>query len=203
MQYTPLELAAAVSAARSAGKYVMAHAISAEAIRNCVTAGVRSIEHGNLIDDDTAKLMHEAGTFLVPTMSVYQHLYESGAEHGVPFNSMKKVAKARDRGGEALEIARRNGVKIASGSDLLGSAAATKARELELKAEVMGAYAALVSAARTNAELLELDAELGTIEAGKRADLLLVDGDPLTDLAKLRDPNFLSIILKDGRRIRP
>ncbi|NIY62410.1 prolidase [Streptomyces malaysiensis] len=70
VQYTPEELRAAVTAARSAGTYVMAHAIAPEAIRNCVDAGVRSIEHGNLIDDETAKLMAEAGTFLVPTMAV-------------------------------------------------------------------------------------------------------------------------------------
>jgi len=84
----------------------------------------------------------------------------------------------------------------------VGAAAATKAREVELKAEVMGAYAALVSTTRTNAELLELDTEIGTIEVGKRADLLLVDGDPLTNLARLQDHNFLSMILKDGRTIR-
>jgi imidazolonepropionase-like amidohydrolase len=203
IQYTPEELSAAVTAARSAGKYVMAHAISPEAIRACVEAGVRSIEHGNLIDEATAKLMSEAGTFLVPTMSVYQHLSEEGQEHGVPQSSMKKVRLALDRGFEALEIAHRNDVKIASGSDLLGDAARTKARELELKAEVIGTYGAIIASTRTNAELLGLDAEIGTIEPEKRADLLLVDGNPLENIAYLRDPARLTTIMKDGRIIDP
>ncbi|MER7876339.1 amidohydrolase family protein [Streptomyces samsunensis] len=202
VQYTPEELRAAVTAARSAGTYVMAHAIAPEAIRNCVDAGVRSIEHGNLIDDETAKLMAEAGTFLVPTMAVYQHLYEEGVEHGVPERSMRKVRLARDRGYEALEIALRNGVKIASGSDLLGDASTTKARELELKAEVLGAYGAIIASTRTNAELLGLDHEIGTVEPDKRADLLLVDGDPLEDIAVLRDPSRLAVIVKDGRIVK-
>jgi imidazolonepropionase-like amidohydrolase len=199
VQFTVEELKAAVFAASSAGKPVMAHAISPQAIRNCVDAGVRSIEHGNLLDDETAKHMAAAGTYLVPTMSVYQHLFEEGTEHGVPASSMKKVRLARDRGFEALETALRNDVKIASGSDLLGDAAATKARELELKSEVLGAHAAIVSATRTNAELLGLDAEIGTIEIGKRADLLLVDGDPLRDISVLQKPERLALVVKDGR----
>jgi imidazolonepropionase-like amidohydrolase len=201
VQFTVEELTAAVHAATSAGKPVMAHAISPEAIRNCVDAGVRSIEHGNLLDDETAKHMAAAGTYLVPTMSVYQHLFEEGAQHGVPASSMKKVRMARDLGFEALETALRNDVRIASGSDLLGEAAATKARELELKAEVLGAHAAIVSATRTNAELLGLEAEIGTIEVGKRADLLLVDGDPLADIAILQRPERLAMVVKDGRII--
>jgi imidazolonepropionase-like amidohydrolase len=199
VQFTVEELKAAVTAASSAGKPVMAHAISPEAIRNCVEAGVRSIEHGNLLDDDSAKYMAAAGTYLVPTMSVYHHLYEEGTKHGVPQSSMKKVKLARDRGFEALEIALRNNVKIASGSDLLGDAATQKARELELKAEVLGAHASIVSATRTNAELLGLDAEIGTIEPGKRADLLLVNGDPLADISILRKPERLAMVIKDGR----
>lgn len=199
VQFTPDELAAAVAAATASGTYVMAHAIAPAAIRNCVEAGVRSIEHGNLIDDDTAKLMQAAGTFLVPTLSVYQHLYESGAEHGVPAASMEKVAIARAAGFQAVETAVRNGVKVASGSDLLGDAAATKGRELSLKAEVMGAYPAVVSATRTNAELLGLDAEIGTVEQGKRADLLMVAGDLLANLDLLQDPAALAMVVKDGR----
>lgn len=199
VQFTPEELRAAVSAARAAGTYVMAHAISPEAIRNCVEAGARSIEHGNLIDEQTAKLMAETDTFLVPTMSVYQHLFEEGHEHNVPETSMKKVRLALERGFEAVEIAHRSGVKIASGSDLLGDAARGKARELELKAEVIGARLAIVSATRTNAELLGLDREIGTIEPDKRADLILVDGNPLEHIAYLRDPARLSLIMKDGR----
>lgn len=199
VQFTVAELETAVTVARSAGTYVMAHAIAPAAIRNCVEAGVRSIEHGNLIDESTAKLMADAGTFLVPTMSVYQHLWESGSEHGVPTSSLEKVATARERGYEALEIAFRAGVKVASGSDLLGEAAATKARELSLKAEVIGAYASVLSATRINAQLLGLDSEIGTIEPGKRADMLLVNGDVLANIDLLQDESALAMVIKDGR----
>ncbi|MQA06230.1 MAG: amidohydrolase family protein [Streptosporangiales bacterium] len=199
VQYTPEEIRSAVTAARSVGTYVMAHAIAPEAIRNCVEAGARSIEHGNLIDDDTAKLMAEYGTFLVPTLSVYQNLVEDGERYGVAANSLAKAKAALERGFQAVETAHRFGVPLASGSDLLGEAAAGKARELELKAEVIGANAAIVSATRTNAELLGLDAEIGTVEPNKRADLLLVDGDPLADLGILRDPGKLRMVVKAGR----
>lgn len=199
VQFTAEEIARAVSAARAAHTYVMAHAIAPEAIRTCVDAGVRSIEHGNLLDEETAKAMASAGTFLVPTLSVYQNLVEDGASHGVAQDSLKNAKAALDRGFEAVSIAHRNGVQLASGSDLLGEAAQQKARELELKAEVIGAQAAIVSATRTNAELLGLDDEIGTIEAGKRADLLVVDGNPLEHVGILRDPACLHVIMKDGR----
>lgn len=198
VQFTPEEIRSAVTAARSVGTYVMAHAISPEAIRNCVEAGARSIEHGNLLDDDTAKLMAEAGTYLVPTLSVYQNLVEDGAEHGVAQHSLAKAKAALDRGFEAVETAHRYGVRLASGSDLLGEAATQKARELELKAEVIGAHAAIISATRTNAELLSLADEIGTIEPGKRADVLLVAGNPLDDLSLLRDPARLAVVMKAG-----
>lgn len=199
VQFTPEEIGSAVTAARSVGTYVMAHAIAPEAIRNCVEAGVRSIEHGNLVDEETAKLMAAEGTFLVPTLSVYQNLVEDGVEYGVADHSLAKAKAALDRGFEAVEIAHRNGVKLASGSDLLGDAATQKARELELKAEVIGAHAAIVSATRTNAELLSLDHEIGTIEPDKRADVLLVEGNPLDDLSLLRNPANLTAIMKNGR----
>jgi len=203
VQFTPAEIESAVAAARSVGSYVMAHAIAPKAIRNCVEAGVRSIEHGNLIDDEAAKLMAEAGTFLVPTLSVYQNLVEDGTRYGVAASSLDKAKAALDRGFEAVDIAHRNGVKIASGSDLLGEAASQKARELELKADVIGAHAAIVSATRTNAELLGLDDEIGTVEPGKRADLLLVDGNPLDDLSLLRDPAKLTVVMKAGAVVSP
>ncbi|WP_243658920.1 metal-dependent hydrolase family protein [Tamaricihabitans halophyticus] len=201
VQFTTAELQAAVTAARGAGIPVMAHAIAPEAIQNCVAAGVRSIEHGNLIDEPTARMMAEAGTYLVPTMSVYQNLYERGAEYGVPEHSMGKVRFALEQAGNSLETALRNGVRIASGSDLLGESARDKAREFELKADVLGAYPAIVSGTRTSAELLGLEAEIGTVEVGKRADLLLVDGDPLADLGLLRKPGGLAAVIKDGRPI--
>lgn len=199
VQFTPAELESAVTAARSVGSYVMAHAIAPAAIRNCVEAGVRSIEHGNLVDDETAALMAKHGTYLVPTLSVYQNLVEDGEKHGVAASSLAKAKAALDRGFEAVAIAQRAGVRIASGSDLLGEAAVTKARELELKAQVIGASAAIVSATRTNAELLGIADETGTVEVGKRADLVLVAGNPLDDLSLLRDQASLRAVVKNGR----
>ncbi|WP_341720068.1 amidohydrolase family protein [Micromonospora sp. FIMYZ51] len=137
IQYSPEELRMAVQTATAAGKYVLAHAYSSAAIRNCVEAGVRSIEHGNLMDEATAALLAEAGTYLVPTLSTYELLHRQGAEHGVAPEPLEKIRMAHEQGLRSLEYAYRAGVRIASGSDLLGPMFEHKHRELSLKAEIM------------------------------------------------------------------
>lgn len=198
VQYTPAELSAAVVEATAAGTYVLAHAYMPASIRNAVEAGVRSIEHGNFLDEPTAKLMAGRGTFLVPTFVAYEKLYEEGREHGFTKDKLAKLDVVLGAGLDGLRHAREAGVRIGSGSDLLGPLARHKTRELAIKAKVLGAHDTLVATTRTNAELLGIADEVGTIEPGKRADLLVVDGDPLTDIAVLQDPANLLAIVKAG-----
>ncbi len=199
VQYQPDELRAAVSEAQAAGTYVLAHAYTPQAIRAAVGAGVRSIEHGNFLDEDTAELMAKSGTFLVPTFVTYEKMHEQGRERGMTKAQLTKLELVLENGLEGLRHALRAGVPIASGSDLLGDLSRYKTRELEIKASVMGAHAALVSTTRTNAELIGIADEVGTIEAGKRADMLVVNGDPLTDIALLQEETNLLAIVKAGQ----
>ena len=198
-QYQPDELAAAVAEAEAAGTYVLAHAYTPAAIRNAVQAGVRSIEHGNFLDEPTAQLMAAKGTFLVPTFVTYEKLHEQGRQLGLAAAQLAKLDLVLGSGLDGLRRARAAGVRIGSGSDLLGPLARHKARELAIKASVLGAHEALIATTRTNAELLGIATETGTIEPGKRADLLVVDGDPLADIAVLQYPDNLVAIVKAGQ----
>ncbi len=199
VQYSLAELSAAVGAAAASGTYVLAHAYTPEAIEVCVAAGVRSIEHGNLLNEPVARLMAQAGTFLVPTLVTYEKLYEQGEELGIPRANLDKLGAIIDAGVNSLRIARGAGVKIGSGSDLLGPMRVHQGREIALQAQALGAAGAIVAATRTNAELLGIDAETGTIEPGKAADLIAVDGDPLADPGLLADPGRLRLVMRAGR----
>ena len=201
-QYALDELRAAVEVAEGARTYVMAHAYNDGSVRNCLEAGVRSIEHGNLIDEETARLIAEAGAYLVPTLATYEALSEEGRSYGVPENVIRKIDEAREVGIRALRYAYEAGVKIASGSDLLGPLQSRKARELEIKTEVMSPMESLVSATKTNAELFGMENEIGTIQEGKLADLLVVAGNPLENIAILQKPENLRLIMKGGRMIK-
>lgn len=201
-QFTVPELRAAVEEAAAVGTYVLAHAYSGAAIRNCIEAGVRCIEHGNLIDEETAKAMAAADMYLVPTLSTYELLYRRGADYGIPRRNIEKIGVAHERALEGLSIAHAAGVTIASGSDLLGPLAAYKHRELELKAEVLSPLEVLVATTRTNAELMGLADDLGTLQVGKLADLLVVDGDPLTNVSVLGRPDGIPVILQGGRLVK-
>lgn len=198
-QFSLPELQAAVAAATAAGTYVLAHAYTPEAIRQSVAAGVRSVEHGNLIDSATADLLAEHGVFLVPTLVTYEKLHEEGERHGLSRENLDKLATVIDAGLASLRIAQAAGVKIASGSDLLGPMVRHRGRELAIKAQVLGPMGAIVAATRTNAELLGLDAEIGTLAPGKKADLIVVAGDPLADPGILGRPETTPVVVTDGR----
>jgi imidazolonepropionase-like amidohydrolase len=201
-QYALDELRAAVEVAEGAHTYVMAHAYNDGSVRNCLEAGVRSIEHGNLIDEETARLIAEAGAYLVPTLATYEALSEEGRSYGVPENVIRKIDEAREVGIRALRYAYEAGVRIASGSDLLGPLQSRKARELEIKTEVMSPMESLLSATKTNAELFGMENEIGTVQESKLADLLVVAGNPLENIAILQKPDNLRLIMKGGRMIK-
>jgi imidazolonepropionase-like amidohydrolase len=198
VQFTVAELEAAVEEAAARGTYVLAHAYHAKSIANCLEAGVRSIEHGNLLDEATAARMAKEGAFLVPTLITYEVLSERGAELGLSKITHEKIKYVAASGEESVRIAMAAGVRIGSGSDLLGPPMAEKARELVLQSKVMGAMGAIVAATRTNAELFGMADRIGTVEEGKLADLIVVDGDPLSDIGVLADASRVRVVVKEG-----
>ena len=199
-QYSPDELKAAVWEAESAGKYVLAHCYSDRSIMNAVASGVRTIEHGNLLTEAGAKAMKEAGAYLVPTIVTYEMISRMGKELGIPDNNVRKINEAREKALVALRYAFKAGVRIGSGSDLLGEMQVFKGAELELQAKVMGPMGAIVATTKTNAEILRWEKILGTVEPGKLADLILVDGDPLKDITVLQKyQEKITLIIQGGR----
>lgn len=198
-QYSLDELKAIVFEAQAVNKYVSAHVYAPRSIMNCLQAGVRTLEHGNFLDEKTAQAIKDAGAYLVPTLATYEVTGRMSKELAIPEYSLKKMLAARDKSLEALAIAHRVGVKIASGSDLLGVMQQYKGMELELKAKVLGPMGAIVAATKTNAELLLREKDLGTLEAGKLADVILVNGDPLKDITLFQHYHEnISLIMQAG-----
>ncbi len=197
-QLTVEEMSAAVHEAAAVGKIVMAHTYSPGSIVNALDAGVRSIEHGNFLDEATAAKMKNQGAFLVPTLTTYELIDQFGEQYGIPQFNLEKIREAKSGGLESVQIAMSAGVKIGSGSDLLAAMQPHKTMELSLKAKLMGPMEAIVSATRTNAELFGMADKLGTLEAGKWADIIVVDGNPLEDIERLRDKNNVKLVLKQG-----
>jgi imidazolonepropionase-like amidohydrolase len=206
LQYSAEEMRAIVEEAQGWRTYVMAHAYTPEAIARAVEAGVRSIEHGNLIDRPTAELMAAKGAFLVPTLVTYFMIDELGRGLNFPEVSLRKVKDVLDAGLGSLEIARGAGVRMGFGTDLLGETHAFQSREFVIRREVLPAMDVLQSATVVNAEILNRSGELGVIAPGALADLLVVDGNPADDLALLdgqgeRLPLIMKagVVLKDER----
>jgi imidazolonepropionase-like amidohydrolase len=192
--YTPEELEAAVEEAARWRTYVLAHAYTPGAVRRAVEAGVRSIEHGNLLDEPTAALLAERGTFLVPTLVTYWAIAEHGAAFGLPRWALEKVHEVLDAGRRSVERARAAGVEVGFGTDLLGEAGVFQSRELLLRAEVEPAAEVLRSATAVNARLLGRDGDLGVVAEGARADLLVVGGDPTADVSLLEGDRLRAVV---------
>ena len=197
-EFTVDELSVIVSEAGARGKYVMAHALPPQSIKNCVMAGVKSIEHGNLLDEESAKMMKEHGTYLVPTLVTYDELSLIAEKSGFPNETIRRLKMGAENSLRALRIANEFGIKIASGSDLIGPLQDRRAREIELKANVMTKMEALISATKTNSELFGMQDIIGTIEVGKLADIIVVNGNPLKDIRLIQDRNNIQLIMKNG-----
>ena len=187
---SPAALAAAVQAAHSAGLKIAAHSVGYEGTRLAVEAGVDSIEHGTFVDQETAELMAELGTYLVPTMSTSDARLRLARIQGMTGRDIESSEQRQATGEESFKNALRANVKIAAGTDAGGSAVrhGDLAREIELMvAAGMSTDAALESATREASILLGIQDLVGTVEVGKVADLVLLDGDPVLDPGALRN----------------
>lgn len=198
LQYSEEEIRAIVEETADHGSYVMAHAYSPQAIQRCLRCGVRTIEHGNLIDEYTAQLMVAAGAFLVPTLVIYKALAEIGKRLGFPQDSLNKLSSVRAKGLEAIQIARKAGVKIGFGTDLLGPEAhQMQLQEFTIRSAVETPHQLISSATLVNAEILQMQGQLGVITQGAIADLLVLKENPFDDLSVLSEAHY-DLIMKEG-----
>jgi imidazolonepropionase-like amidohydrolase len=198
--FRPVELEVLVEEATAAGMFVMAHAQAADGIRNAVRAGIRSIDHGIFLDDEGIELMLRHGTWLVPTLVAPLGVLEAAdAGAAIPPNVLEKATAVVDVHRSAVRRAVEAGVRIAMGTDSGVTPHGRNLRELALMAEAGMAPAAVLEATtRSAAQLMGVADERGTIEPGKLADLVIVDGDPY-DLATL--PDRIASVWLGGRRV--
>jgi imidazolonepropionase-like amidohydrolase len=202
-QYREDEIRAIVNECTERRTYAAAHCHPASAVRRCVEFGVRSIEHGTLIDDDTARFVAERGAYIVPTMVVIFALVEMGKELGFPAVSLEKAEYAYKQALSGMDKMRSAGVKIGFGTDLLGSTYVQECREFTIRSEVFTPLELLRQATSVNAELMMQQGKLGCIAPGAHADLLVVDGDPLRDISLLAaDGKNLRLIVKAGEIVK-
>jgi imidazolonepropionase-like amidohydrolase len=201
-QFTQAEIESAVSEAAAANKLCMAHALEPRGIRNAISAGVTSIEHGVWLDDGDIELMKARDVYLVPTLmapiQALRQLERAGASRS-GWESKRAEVMIEDHAG-SFRRAYLAGVKIAMGTDSGVGPHGQNAEELSVMVKYgMSPMDAIVSATSRAAALLGLHDRLGTIEAGKIADLVLLDGDPLERIDILRDTTRISMVMKDGQ----
>jgi imidazolonepropionase-like amidohydrolase len=202
-QFSLDEIRAAVEEAEAANRYVLGHAYTSRAINRGLECGVRCIEHGNLMDDSSIPLFLAHEAFYVPTLVTYSAMAEHGIESGLPESSHRKVFDVLDAGLHALELAYRGGVPIAFGTDLLGAMHVHQLREFTIRAQVQPPYEIIRSATIVAAKLLRLEGLVGVVAPSAYADLLVVDGNPLEDIARLTDPDqHLKLIMHAGKIFR-
>ncbi len=198
-QYSPEELRVAVYEAESAGTYVAAHCYCDRSIINCAEAGVKTIEHGNLMTKKGAEAMKKADAYFVPTVAAYEMLDKYKKKLGLSAETIRKNAIVIEKAYKSIEVAKEYGLKIGCGSDLLGQLQANKGKTLSFMAQVLGEMGAIVAATKSNAEIIGIDDKLGTIEVGKLADLVLINSNPLKNINVFEDfQNNLTLIVKGG-----
>ena len=196
IEYTPEETRALIQEAQSLGRKTMCHAVGGPGLRMCIEAGPGSVEHGCYLseDPDLVKMMADRGTFLVPTFEVYEfHSTVSAPHMRARAQSLMEIHQ------ESMQQALAAGVKVVAGTDAGGFVHGDNAREIELLVERgMSNMQAIQAATGWAAECAGLEREIGTIARGKLADLLVIDGDPLKDIALLRQQDKIMLVIKDG-----
>ncbi|MEK8050529.1 amidohydrolase family protein [Ideonella sp. DXS22W] len=202
-QFSLDELRAACEEAEAANLYAMAHAYSPRAITRAVDSGVRSIEHGNLLDEASARVMKQRGAYLVPTLATYAALADEGVRLGWTGEMLDKLARVKGRGLEAVRIAMAEGVPVVFGTDLLGHMQVRQSEEFTIRSAVQTPVQILQSATIEAARLMRLEGQIGELVPGAWADVLLVDGDPTQEVAMLAAPDTgIRLLMQAGRVVR-
>ena len=200
-EFTVEELKAMVGEARARKTVVMAHAEGTEGIKNAVRAGIWSVEHGSMLDEEAIEMMLEAGTFMVPTLFVAEDIKQRGKEIGLTDVAMEKARTNAQVHHESFTKAVAAGIKLAMGTDCLDDVSHGKnAKELEYMVHYgMRPMQAIVAATKTSAQVCRIADKVGTIENGKLADILVVDGNPLDDITVLQNSENLLMVMKEGK----
>lgn len=199
------EMAAACSEAHKFGRHVAAHTAGGPPIEEAILAGVDTIEHGHWLTDRAIELMVKHGTYYVPTLIVNSKNFDYDPETlGASEESWDWLRRAYDAKWESLERARAAGVKIATGSDagFLVDHGENAYEMVELVKGGLTPMEAIQAATKTAAELLGLGDQIGTLEAGKLADVIVVDGDPLVDVSVLTQTERITYVLKEGHLVK-
>lgn len=200
LQYTSEELEVAVTEARHRDTYVAAHAYTPESIEQAVGAGVHTIEHGNLLDERSAALMASEGAVLVPTLVTYHAMNRMGPQLGLPEKNREKNTTIYEAGLASLELARRCGVTMGFGTDLIGETQTMQNEELAIRREVVPAAEILHSMWVTTARLCGLEGRIGVIAPGAYGDLVISSVDPLADLPAFADAeSSIGHVIQTGR----
>jgi imidazolonepropionase-like amidohydrolase len=204
-QYTLEEIRAIVEEAHNVGAKAASHAQGTQGIKNALLAGIDTIEHGFYLDDETIEMMIKRNTYLVPTLAIIDAIVTRGAKAGVPQVSLDKAKEVRKANLKSFVHACRAGIKIGCGTDYLSDAMGPmgeNAIELELQVKAgRSPMEVIVSATKVNSEALGLSDQLGTLEVGKLADLIVVGGDPISDITVLRDKSKIVSVYKGGARV--
>lgn len=204
--YTRAEVDTIVDEAHALGMRVAAHAHTRAGIETALTAGADTLEHGSELDEPLIELMLEHRTFLCPTLSISEFMVERGRERGLAAEQLDKARALREQRLESARLAHRSGVRLIAGSDSSNTLRfGAHAGEIELLHSRLGLspMEALTAATSTAAEALGLGDRTGVVAPGRWADLLVVDGDPLSDLGVLRQPGRLRMVFQSGRAYTP
>jgi imidazolonepropionase-like amidohydrolase len=203
-QFSPEELEVIVrEAAYRRGVKVMSHAQGAEGVKNAIRAGVHSIEHGIFLDEEAIDLMLKHGTYLVPTLLAPLAVLEAGEKGGMPEYGIRKSREVIEIHSDSISRAHKAGVRIAMGTDAGVMPHGTNLRELGLMNKIgMTPMQTIVSTTKTAAECLGWGDKVGTIEAGKLADIILLKTDPLKDIRSLENIDNIPLVMKDGKVVK-
>ncbi|HJO94713.1 MAG TPA: amidohydrolase family protein [Victivallales bacterium] len=203
LQFSEEETKAIVEEAKNAGTYVMAHVYTPEGIIRCVKLGIRSIEHGNLINDEAAEVVKVNDAYVVPTLAIYDSVYKKGSEFGFPQHSMKKLEDVRKQCINGVKICRKHNLNIGFGTDLLGDLKSDQCNEFLLRSKAETLFETLNSATYVNSKLLNMEGKLGIISEGAYADLIVYNSNPLQDISVFTKPEeSLKLIIKNGNIIK-
>lgn len=208
VQFTKEEIEAIVQEARHAGKFVHSHAQGTEGIKNALLAGVKVIAHGIYIDEECCELAKKFDAIVVPTLSIVEHIMRYGREIGIPEWGLKKSEEVYKAHVENIKLAYQRGVKLATGTDFLGGTKAFRqgdnALEIVLFVQKLGMKPeeALVSATKIAAEAAGLSRQVGTIEVGKLADMIVLKKNPLEDVELLMNRENVVMVIKEGEIVK-